>query len=235
MNKKQVSTIFGPSWVEIMHPIMNSDYMQKIGRTLVGERREFEVFPSQQDMFRAFRETPLDKVKVILIGQDPYHTPGMADGLCFSVRNPPIGSRTPPSLVNILKELEDDLGPRGVGAGFSTDLTPWARQGVLMLNTALSVRSGVADSHRDIGWDLFIRNVLDGVVEARFFPLVFVGWGKKAQAVIDNHLDPFFHHYVKSAHPSPFSAHKGFFGSKPFSKINGYLEQENTPPINWSL
>lgn len=232
MTADKLTPVLGETWAKALYPMFDEPFMQTLGQRLVKERKNHNVFPSAKDQFRAFRETPMDQVKVVIVGQDPYHTPGLADGLAFSVRDEPLSGYIPPSLQNILIEANDDVG---LGPVSSYDLTPWAKQGVLMLNTLLTVREGQPLSHKDIGWRMFTSRVLDSLVESRFFPFVFVGWGAKAQATIDRHIDVFFHPYVRSPHPSPLSAHRGFFGSCPFSRVNEALIKDGIEPIDWTL
>jgi uracil-DNA glycosylase len=205
-------------------------------RRLGGWLRQIEeggtsVFPPRGQRLRAFELTPLDKVKVVILGQDPYHGPGQAHGLCFSVRP---GTRIPPSLVNIYKEMESDLGIAPARHGF---LEHWARQGVLLLNSVLTVEHGLAASHQGPGWERFTDAVIR-LVNARPDPVVFLLWGSHAQkkaASVDS-LDRGGPHLVlKASHPSPLSAHSGFFGCRHFSKANVFLESRGLPPIDWAL
>lgn len=234
MTDPQIESLVGPSWVDPLRETFNLPFMAKLGRILVKERKENAIYPSKEDMFRAFRETPYESVKVVIVGQDPYPQPGVADGLAFSARyvDTVMGQTPPASLLNILREANDDVGLQPVQ---SFDLTPWASQGALMLNTLLTVRAGQPLSHVKTGWRTFTRRTLDSLVDGRNHPFVFVGWGLKAQAVVEEHLDPFSHYYVRSSHPSPRSADRGFFGSKPFSKINDHLIRTGQEPIDWSL
>lgn len=185
------------------------------------------IFPKGSDIFKAFELTPFDDVKVVILGQDPYHGPNQAHGLCFSV---PSGVPKPPSLVNIFKELESDLGIKPPKQGC---LESWAKQGILLLNSVLTVESGKAASHQGRGWERFTDQVISKL-NAKPEPLVFVLWGSYAQQkgkVIDRHR----HLVIESPHPSPLSAHRGFLGSKPFSKINAFLTQHDLKPINWAI
>jgi uracil-DNA glycosylase len=185
------------------------------------------IFPKGSDIFKAFELTPFYAVRVVILGQDPYHGPTQAHGLCFSV---PQGVRPPPSLVNIFKELESDLGIKPPKQGC---LEAWAKQGVLLLNSVLTVELGKAASHQGRGWERFTDQVI-ARLNAKSEPLVFVLWGSYAQQkgkVIDRHR----HLVIESPHPSPLSAHRGFFGSKPFSKINAFLAQHDLKPINWAI
>lgn len=182
-------------------------------------------------MFKALLLTPPASVKVVILGQDPYHTPGMAQGLAFSVPADTNPSGIPPSLKNIFKELEDDLGFYDVAP--CPDLTRWAEQGVLLLNTCLTVRQSQAASHANIGWEQFTQAVLQTVMD-NIRPTVFMLWGNHAQSAMQRlELDWNTHLNISSAHPSPLSAHRGFFGSKPFSKANEFLEKDGVGTINW--
>jgi uracil-DNA glycosylase len=194
---------------------------------LVEQKSKHAVFPPGAEMFNAFAFTPFDQVRVVILGQDPYHGPGQAHGLCFSVRK---GVRPPPSLQNIFKELHQDLDVPEPAHG---ELTAWAEQGVLLLNTVLSVRAHSANSHRGQGWEQFTDRVIE-LLNAEREGLVFVLWGsaagRKAEMVDDNR-----HLILRSPHPSPLSAHRGFFGCKHFSQINAHLERQGGAPIDWVL
>ena len=199
----------------------------KLYKTVIHEYRTHVIYPPSNDVFNAFNFTPLEKVKVVILGQDPYHGEGQANGLCFSVHK---GIRIPPSLVNIYKELNSDLGCTIPDNG---DLTPWAKQGVLLLNTVLTVRAHEANSHRGIGWEEFTDASIKVLAE-QDRPLVFILWGtpaRRKKALIHNPK----HLIVESPHPSPLSAHNGFFGSRPFSKTNAYLESVGLEPIDWQI
>jgi uracil-DNA glycosylase len=185
------------------------------------------VFPRAAELFRALDLTPLDKVRVVVLGQDPYHGLGQAHGLCFSVKP---GVRPPPSLVNIYKELNSDLGIAPARHGF---LEHWANQGVLLLNSVLTVRQGAAASHQGKGWEQFTDAVIR-LVNARPDPVVFMLWGSYAQKKAA-FVDASKHLVLKAPHPSPLSAHSGFFGCRHFSKANEFLERHGRPPIDWAL
>ncbi|MDY3553761.1 uracil-DNA glycosylase [Gemmata sp. JC717] len=215
-----------PSWHKALDPETRKPYWTDLVRFIIEERKTQTVFPPAPDVFNAFRFTPLDKVKVLILGQDPYHGPGQAHGLCFSVRP---GVATPPSLRNIYKELETDLGIPPVKHGY---LAEWARRGVLMLNACMTVRKGQANSHKDKGWEKFTDAAISAV-SAESRRVVFVLWGSYAQKKIPL-IDQKKHVVVKSAHPSPFSEHL-FFGTKPFSKVNEALEAAGEKPIDWRL
>lgn len=216
------------SWRQRLQDEFGKAYMQDLRSFLQHEKRlGKQIFPPGEQMFAAFELTPFDRVKVVILGQDPYHGPGQAHGLSFSVRQ---GVRHPPSLQNIFKELNSDLGQAIPESG---DLSKWARQGVLMLNATLSVEKGQAGSHQQRGWEVFTDQVISTLSSERS-DLVFVLWGKFAQSKTPL-IDSSKHLILKSAHPSPFSARRGFFGSRPFSQINRHLEARQIEPIDWSL
>lgn len=216
-----------PSWLKALSSETRQPYWNDLQRFVAEERELYTVFPAYEDVFNAFRFTPLDRVKVFLLGQDPYPGAGQAHGLCFSVKP---GVSLPGSLRNIYQELQNDLGVSPVKHGH---LESWARQGVLMLNACLSVRANAPNSHSGKGWELFTDAALKAV-NARQRKVIFLLWGSYAQKKIPL-IDQKRHLVVKSAHPSPLSAHNGFFGSRPFSKINAALEAAGEPPINWKL
>ncbi len=216
------------SWKDRLKDEFAADYMAKLSQFLRDEKAIGKlVYPSGLDIFTAFNLTPFDTVKVIILGQDPYHGPNQAHGLSFSVRH---GMAPPPSLQNIFKEMSSDLGTSRPGHG---NLETWAKQGVLMLNSILTVEHGKAGSHVGKGWERFTDAAIDQLNSARD-NLVFVLWGRKAQQKCSR-VDPHRHKIITSAHPSPLSAYNGFFGSKPFSRANDYLVNHNISPINWSL
>ncbi|WP_269454040.1 MULTISPECIES: uracil-DNA glycosylase [Sphingomonas] len=221
-----------PAWRMALSGEFASPYMADLRAFLVAERAAGKaIFPAASAWFRALDLTPLDRVRVVILGQDPYHGPGQAHGLCFSV---PPGVRPPPSLGNIYKELRDDLGIGPPGHGC---LESWARQGVLLLNSVLTVESGRAASHRDRGWERFTDAVI-AQIAARPEPVVFMLWGSYAQkkAGFVHSADRGGHHLVlKAAHPSPLSAHNGFLGCRHFSRANAFLEARGLPPIDWRL
>ena len=204
----------------------NSDYFYGLKQFLLSERKNFTIYPPGTKIFSAFDMTPFDKVRVVIIGQDPYHGKGQAHGLCFSV---PDGVAKPPSLVNIFKELENDLGIKTPAHG---NLENWARQGVLLLNATLTVRANRAGSHQNIGWERFTDAVIQKLSSQRS-NLVFLLWGNYAIAK-QNIIDPTKHYILKAAHPSPFSAGRGFFGCSHFSTTNEILRQLKEPEIDWS-
>jgi uracil-DNA glycosylase len=221
-----------PSWLAPLGAEFDSDAMRALRAFLVAEKAKGKrIFPAGGSWFRALDLTPLEAVRVVILGQDPYHGPGQAHGLCFSVR-PDV--RTPPSLINIYKELEADLGIPPARHGF---LEHWAEQGVLLLNAVLTVEMGQAASHQGRGWEGFTDAVIR-LVNARPEPAVFMLWGSHAQkkaAFVDS-IDRGGRHLVlKAAHPSPLSAHNGFFGCRHFSKANAFLESHGQKPIDWAL
>lgn len=214
-------------WAEALAPEFKKPYYKKLFQTVAEEYRTHRIFPPGDDIFNAFHLTPLSQVKVVILGQDPYHGEGQAHGLCFSVR-PEV--EIPPSLVNIYKELEEDVGCYIPNNGY---LEKWARQGVLLLNTVLTVRAHQANSHRGIGWEEFTDAAIR-VLAAQDRPMVFILWGKPAQAKKAMITNP-EHLVLSSAHPSPLSAYRGFFGSRVFSRTNHYLESHGLAPIDWQI
>ncbi|GKV69093.1 uracil-DNA glycosylase [Sporosarcina sp. NCCP-2716] len=216
---------FKNGWDPVLEDVFDAPFYQELRGFLKKEYAEHAVYPDMHDIWNAFRQTPYETVKVVLLGQDPYHGSGQAHGLSFSVQH---GVRTPPSLRNIFKELESDIGCAKPAAG---SLTGWAEQGVLLLNTVLTVRDGEAHSHRKHGWEQFTDAVIRKLSD-RDEPLVFILWGKPAQEK-KKLIDLTKHVTIESVHPSPLSASRGFFGSKPFSKTNGWLEQWGEEPIDW--
>jgi uracil-DNA glycosylase len=216
------------SWRAPLADEFASPYMAALKKFLVSEKAKGKmIFPKGSEWFRALDLTPLDKVRVVILGQDPYHGPGQAHGLCFSVRP---GVRPPPSLLNIFKELESDLGIPRPNNGF---LEYWAQQGVLLLNSVLTVESGLAASHKDKGWERFTDAVIR-LVAAQSQPIVFLLWGSYAQKKAA-FVDPARHLILKAAHPSPLSAHNGFLGCRHFSQANVFLTSRGQGAIDWSL
>lgn len=213
-----------PSWHAALRTQFESPYFEELSAFVKGEYASGDCFPAARNIFRAFDLTPFDKTKVVILGQDPYHTPGAAMGLSFSV---PDGSKAQPSLQNIFKELKSDLGIERA----KTDLTDWAEQGVLLLNSVLTVRNGQPASHRGKGWETFTDAAIKALSDGRE-RLVFILWGNFAIGKLAL-IDTSKHVVIKSLHPSPFSAHSGFFGSKPFSKTNAALKGWNDPEIRW--
>ena len=212
------------TWTEILAPIKNTEYFTTLWEKVKEEYQTAKCFPPKNQIFRAIELTPFDEVKVVIIGQDPYHNDNQANGLCFSVSDK---VTAPPSLKNIFKELEDDLGIKKT----SNELEMWAKQGVLLLNATLTVRAHEANSHKDLGWEQFTDFIIKEISDKKE-NVVFVLWGAFAQKKAGL-IDASKHFIIQSAHPSPFSVHKGFFGSRPFSKINQFLEEKGKEPINW--
>lgn len=214
------------SWKKVLHDEFEKPYFQELKSFLVEEKKTAVIYPKGSQIFSAFNRTPFDQVKVVIIGQDPYHGPGQANGLCFSVSP---GIRKPPSLTNIFKELESDLG---IPIPESGNLEPWADQGVLLLNATLTVRAGQAGSHQKRGWEAFTDKVIHTISEQKE-NVVFLLWGSFAQGKSDL-INANKHLILKAAHPSPL-ARGAFFGSKPFSKTNSFLKSKGIPEINWNL
>ncbi|MDE1460459.1 uracil-DNA glycosylase [Spartinivicinus poritis] len=216
------------SWKEHLVEEFEKDYMKSLRAFLQAEKRAGKViYPQGSEYFKAFELTPFDQVKVVILGQDPYHGPGQAHGLCFSVRQE---IKIPPSLVNMYKELEQDLGISPANHG---NLEHWAKQGILLLNSVLTVEQGRAASHQGRGWEQFTDEVI-ARLNAERNGVVFILWGSYAQRK-GSFIDTEKHMVIKSVHPSPLSAHRGFFGSRPFSKTNTYLQQQGLSPIDWQL
>ena len=219
------------SWQPVLEPVLATAEARQLGGFLVAEEQAGkQIYPPRGCRLKALELTPLDEVKVVILGQDPYHGPGQAMGLCFSV---PEGVKIPPSLVNIYKELEADLGVARADHG---DLSKWARQGVLLLNNTLTVEAAKAGSHAKRGWDA-VTDACVAAVAARDEPSVFILWGSHAQAKAKRiaGLREGQHCVIESPHPSPLSAHRGFFGSKPFSRTNAFLSDHGREAIDWAL
>ncbi|MBT9670934.1 uracil-DNA glycosylase [Secundilactobacillus kimchicus] len=214
-------------WWEVLEPEFEKAYYQDLHKFLVNEYQTKLIHPDMYHIYEAFEWTPFSKVKVVILGQDPYHEPNQAHGLSFSVLP---GVQIPPSLQNIYKELNSDLGIKPVAHGY---LEKWAKQGVLLLNSVLTVRNGQAFSHKGKGWEA-LTDVAIQKLSARPEPVVFILWGRSAQAKIKL-IDTQTNIVIQSAHPSPLSAYRGFFGSKPFSKTNIALESIGETPIDWQL
>lgn len=214
-------------WYEALKDEFKKPYYKKLFDTVNQEYKTQRIFPPADDIFNAFHLTPLKEVKVVILGQDPYHNYGQAHGLCFSVQN---GVQVPPSLVNIYQELHDDLGCTIPNHGC---LTKWAEQGVLMLNTVLTVRAHQANSHRGIGWEEFTDAAIQ-VLNTQERPMVFILWGAPAQRK-EKMLNNPQHLILKAPHPSPLSAYRGFFGSKPFSQTNEFLKKHGVAPVDWQI
>ncbi len=215
------------SWRELIEFEAGKPYFRQLIRAVDMAREKAEIYPAREDMFSCFVVCPLDKTKVVVIGQDPYHGPGQAHGMSFSVRP---GVKIPPSLRNIYKELKSDLDINPPKDGY---LEKWAKEGVLLVNTSWSVERGKPSSHANLGWMEFSENLLEFLNDFER-PLVFILWGAHAQKVGSIITNP-KHLKIISAHPSPFSANRGFFGSKPFSTTNDFLGEQGQRPINWQL
>lgn len=214
-------------WLEPLKPEFSKAYYKELYKRVLDEYQTHQVFPASVDIFTAFELTPLHEVKVVILGQDPYHNVNQAHGLCFSVK-PEV--EIPPSLVNIYKELQDDIGCYIPDNGY---LVKWAQQGVLMLNTVLTVRAHQANSHRGIGWEEFTDAAIR-ILNQQDRPIVFILWGAPAQKKKMMLHNP-KHLILEAPHPSPLSAYRGFFGSKPFSKTNQFLESNGLTPIDWQI
>ncbi|WP_028611186.1 uracil-DNA glycosylase [Paenibacillus harenae] len=214
-------------WSERLGSELSAPYMKKLLAFIEKKYAAAAVYPSQEHIFNALHYTSYEQTKVVILGQDPYHGPGQAQGLSFSVQP---GVKVPPSLQNIYKELEADIGCRVPDHGC---LESWAAQGVLLLNTVLTVEEGNPNSHKGIGWERFTDAVIDAL-NKRKEPVVFILWGKHAQLKAVQ-IDGDKHHIIVSPHPSPFAARKGFFGSRPFSRTNAFLESTGRTPIDWAI
>ena len=214
----------GNSWDQILKEDFESESYLKLREFLKQEYKTHVVYPDAHDLFNALKYTPYENVKAVILGQDPYYNPGQAHGLCFSVKP---GVETPKSLINIFKEIEDDVGIKNT----SPYLVPWAEEGVLLLNTVLSVRKGEPQSHTNKGWEVLTDSIIKKLND-RDMPIVFLLWGapaRKKKALIDTNK----HLVLECAHPSPLSAYNGFFGCRHFSKTNAFLEKNGIKPINW--
>jgi len=212
------------TWTEVLEPIKNSGYFKQLWQQVKQEYASEKCFPPKEQIFRAIELTAFDDVEVVIIGQDPYHNDDQANGLCFSVSDK---VSAPPSLKNIFKELQDDLGI----VKTTNELDSWAREGVLLLKAPLAVRAHSPNSHKDLGWEQFTDYVIRQISQKKDY-VVFVLWGAFAQKK-EILIDTSRHDIIKSAHPSPFSVHRGFFGSRPFSRINAYLEEHGKKTIGW--
>ena len=217
----------GNDWDSILTGEFDKEYYKELRKFLVSEYRTTTIYPDMHDIFNALKYTPYENVKVVILGQDPYHEPGQAHGLCFSVKK---GVPKPPSLVNIFKELEADLGIAPPSHGCLTD---WAAQGVLLLNTVLTVRRGQANSHKGKGWEIFTDRVIE-LLNEREKPIVFILWGANAKSKREIITNP-NHIIITGAHPSPLSAHNGFFGCRYFWRANAYLTEKGEMPIDWRI
>jgi len=215
------------SWKNVLQDEFSKEYFSSLKAFLVCEEKSYRVFPSNKNIFTAYNTTKFEDVKVVIIGQDPYHGENQAHGLAFSVLD---GTKFPPSLVNIFKELEDDIGCEFPKSG---NLIKWAKQGVFLINAVLTVRSANAGSHRGQGWENFTDATIK-VINERLENVVFILWGRPAQ-MKERLIDSSKHLIIKAPHPSPLSAYRGFFGSKPFSKTNIYLKKHAKEEIDWCL
>lgn len=214
-------------WKSILNDEIKKDYYQQLAQFLETEYSNDIIFPKKENIFKALEATPFDDVQVVILGQDPYHGDNQAHGLSFSVLP---GEKIPPSLKNMYKELASDLEIEESNTGY---LMPWAKQGILLLNTVLTVRKGQANSHKGKGWETFTDAIIQ-TLNKRDDPIIFVLWGKPAQQK-KKMIDTNKHFFVEAPHPSPLSAYRGFFGSQPFSQINTLLEKQGKNPINWKL
>lgn len=222
-----MAVIFKNDWQDLLADELEAEYYKKLRQILISEYKAHTVHPDKHDIFNALHHTAYQDVKVVILGQDPYHGPGQAHGLSFSVKP---GVSPPPSLVNIFKELESDLGCTVPNNGY---LMKWADQGVLLLNTVLTVRGGEPNSHKSLGWTRFTDHIIT-LLNQRETPMVFILWGKNAQDKKSLITDP-SHLILQSVHPSPLSSYRGFFGSRPFSKANGFLEKQGLSSIDWQI
>ena len=218
---------FGNSWDDVLAGEFDKSYYLQLREFLKSEYSTQTVYPAMENIFHALEQTPYDKVRAVILGQDPYHEPGQAHGLCFSVRK---GVQPPPSLLNIYRELQADLGIAPPSHGC---LESWAQSGVLLLNTVLTVREHQAHSHRGKGWETFTDQIIRKLNE-RPEPMMFILWGRPAQAKADLITSP-QHEIIMGAHPSPLSAHRGFFGGRYFSRTNDFLVRAGQQPVDWSI
>ena len=219
--------MIGNGWDDLLKEEYEKDYFKDLQKFIVNEYKTKEVYPKMSEIFNAFVKTSYDKVKVVILGQDPYHGEGEAEGLSFSVK---VGIAKPPSLLNIFQELKNDLGITPPNHG---SLVHWAEQGVLLLNSTLTVIKDTPKSHSQKGWERFTDEVIK-IINKKETPVVFILWGSDARSkkyLITNKI----HHIIESVHPSPLSAHRGFFGSKPFSKTNEFLIKDHMVPIDWKI
>ncbi len=217
----------GGGWDEKLAPLFSDERYKKIREFLKQEYSSRTIYPDMYDLYNCFRFTPFDELKVVLLGQDPYHEPNQAHGLCFSVKE---GVKNPPSLENIFKELSDDIGAEKPKSG---NLTKWAKEGVLLMNTSLTVREHYANSHSKCGWSWFTDSVIKMISEEKE-NVVFILWGGNARSKKDL-IDTRKHLILECAHPSPLSAYNGFFGCRHFSKTNDYLIAHGKTPVDWDL
>lgn len=225
LSEHKMNVAIEESWKERLSDEFEKEYFKQLVAFVKNEYRSHKIYPPGPFIFNAFSNCPFDQVKVVILGQDPYHEPGQAHGLCFSVQE---GTPNPPSLINIFKEIQDDLN---IPAPKSGDLTQWSKQGVLLLNATLTVRAHQAGSHQNKGWEAFTDAVIHRLAEEREH-IVFILWGSYAQRK-GAFIDASKHLILKSAHPSPLSAYRGFFGNKHFSRTNQYLSDHGLTPILW--
>ena len=222
-----MSVFIGNDWDLLLAAEWEKTYYQNLRKELIKEYRNYKVYPDMYDIFNALKSVSYEDCKVVILGQDPYHGKGQAHGYAFSVKK---GVKTPPSLINIYKEMHEDIGTYIPDNGY---LKKWADQGVLLLNTSLTVRAGEPNSHEKLGWEILTDRIIK-LLNDREKPIVFILWGRNAQS-----KEPFItnpkHLIIKSPHPSPFSASRGFFGSKPFSRTNGFLKSVGQEPIDWQI
>lgn len=219
--------MIGNGWDNLLKSEYTKEYFLNLEKFVSNEYKTKTIYPKMSEIFKAFQETPYDKVKVVIIGQDPYHGENEAEGLSFSVKK---GIAKPPSLINIFTELRDDLGYKIPNNG---SLEPWAKEGVLLLNSTLTVVKDTPKSHSNKGWEIFTDEVIK-IINKKTTPVVFILWGSDARSkksLITNKI----HYIIESPHPSPLSAYRGFFGSKPFSKANNFLIKNNIKPVNWEI
>ena len=227
MESQKLNPRIEESWKNNLTDEFSQSYFLTLKQFLVEEKKQYTLYPPGSQIFAAFDKTPYDSVKVVILGQDPYHGSGQAHGLCFSV---PPGIKAPPSLVNIFKEIQNDLGISMPSHG---NLSSWADQGILLLNATLTVRANQPGSHQNKGWETFTDSVIKNLSDHRE-GIIFLLWGKFAQAKEDL-IDSSKHHILKAAHPSPYSANAGFFGCRHFSKTNQILKEQGKEEINWAL
>ena len=219
--------MIGNGWDNLLKSEYTKEYFLNLEKFVSNEYKTKTIYPKMSEIFKAFQETPYDKIKVVIIGQDPYHGENEAEGLSFSVKK---GIAKPPSLMNIFTELRDDLGYKIPNNG---SLEPWAKEGVLLLNSTLTVVKDTPKSHSNKGWEIFTDEVIK-IINKKTTPVVFILWGSDARSkkvLITNKI----HYIIESPHPSPLSAYRGFFGSKPFSKANNFLIKNNIEPVNWEI
>ena len=217
----------GNCWDDVLKGEFEKEYYLSLREFLKYEYSHSPIYPNMYDIFNSLKYTPYDKVKAVILGQDPYHQPGQAHGLCFSVKK---GTPLPPSLQNIYKELQSDLGIPPASHG---ELISWAQNGVLLMNTVLTVREGQPNSHKNHGWEIFTDHVIE-LLNKREAPMVFILWGANARSKVKLITNP-NHHILQSAHPSPLSAYNGFFGNRHFSKTNEFLVSHGIEPVDWKI